>query len=130
MHIAHSHSVYFLGIFCACIFCIEACQQIAISIKPHDDMAPAILYIGSPSSQNPQKKHKSFQEEHSYAWLKHDVTFSLLVVGWMKKGQSFAIRCFWYPKKYNICDQLHTTSLSKLLPFVRDRSQNCYKSDR
>ena len=47
------------------------------------------------------------------------VFFSLLLVGWMKKGQSFAIRCFWYPKKYNICDQLHTPACQNLSHLFR-----------
>ena len=37
----------------------------------------------------------------------------------MKEGQSFAIRCFWYQKKYNICDQLHTPPCQNLSHLFR-----------
>ena len=47
-------------------------------------------------------------QKRKFALLKLILSFSSFVVGLMKKGQSFAIRCFWYQKKYNICDQLHT----------------------
>ena len=84
--------------------------QVAISIKLYDDMAPAVLYIGSPYSSPEIKKKDCFIAR---------LLFPPWVVSWMKEGQSFAIRCFWYQKKYNICDQLHTPPCQNLSHLFR-----------
>ena len=114
-HILHFHKI----VFVCCLLCIKECRQIAISIKPYDDMALAILYIGSPPSRKPQKRAQKLNIVMRIFPTKPNVSFSLLLVGWMKKGPSFAIRCFWYPKKYNICDQLHTPACQNLSHLFR-----------